>query len=56
MRVKMTDKCERCDETMKISDVKVEDDLIMAEYICDCGYIQYKILDEILYCMSEGRL
>ena len=53
MRVKRIDKCYRCKDVMKLNDVRVEDDLIIVEYICDCGHMQKKILDEIIYCNSD---
>lgn len=53
MRVKILNECHRCKEFMILNDIRVEEDLIVAEYICDCSNIQKNILDEIVYCKSD---
>lgn len=41
VNIPCTDKCQRCGDISKINQSKVDNkrDLLIAEYICDCGYI-----------------
>ena len=53
MKIPMTDTCGRCQDRAKFNDVVFHDDIIAAEYICDCGYVHRNLLTKVEFIHPE---
>lgn len=47
MKIPMIDLCYRCKDNAKFNDIVFHDDIIAAEYICDCGDTHRNLLTTV---------